>query len=394
MKYTGLEKILAERKIKKSELTKELGISSRTIAKIAKEEKISELVLNKIADYLGCDTEDLVSDIKSDIGQISMDHPGTGQENSMKKVVIFGGGTGISSILSGLKLFPLDVTAVITVSDDGSSTGVLKEELDIPAVGDVGKVLLSMANVDRDFTDLLGYRFHKSGTLQNHPVRNILLAALIDLKGNLTEAARYMGSLLRVRGTVLPLTEEKVELVGHGKDGDFLGEVAIGHNMKDIDYITYDHPIKVNSEVVDKVLGADMVILSPGSLYTSIIPHLLSSTVREALAVSKAPVLYVSNLVTQPGETDGYSVSDHIKVLNRYLGKRKVDIVLANTGNVSSEISDRYRTRENKFKVELDRDEVKAQGARIIEDDFIRIEKGTIVHDEIKTAYKIFSCLM
>jgi len=394
MKYTGLEKILAERKIKKSELTKELGISSRTIAKIAKEEKISELVLNKIADYLGCDTEDLVSDIKSDIGQISMDHPGTGQENSMKKVVIFGGGTGISSILSGLKLFPLDVTAVITVSDDGSSTGVLKEELDIPAVGDVGKVLLSMANVDRDFTDLLGYRFHKSGTLQNHPVRNILLAALIDLKGNLTEAARYMGSLLRVRGTVLPLTEEKVELVGHGKDGDFLGEVAIGHNMKDIDYITYDHPIKVNSEVVDKLLGADMVILSPGSLYTSIIPHLLSSTVREALAVSKAPVLYVSNLVTQPGETDGYSVSDHIKVLNRYLGKRKVDIVLANTGNVSSEISDRYRTRENKFKVELDRDEVKAQGARIIEDDFIRIEKGTIVHDEIKTAYKIFSCLM
>ena len=394
MKYTGLEKILAERKIKKSELTKELGISSRTIAKIAKEEKISELVLNKIADYLGCDTEDLVSDIKSDIRQISMDHPGTGQENSMKKVVIFGGGTGISSILSGLKLFPLDVTAVITVSDDGSSTGVLKEELDIPAVGDVGKVLLSMANVDRDFTDLLGYRFHKSGTLQNHPVRNILLAALIDLKGNLTEAARYMGSLLRVRGTVLPLTEEKVELVGHGKDGDFLGEVAIGHNMKDIDYITYDHPIKVNSEVVDKVIGADMVILSPGSLYTSIIPHLLSSTVREALAVSKAPVLYVSNLVTQPGETDGYSVSDHIKVLNRYLGKRKVDIVLANTGNVSSEISDRYRTRENKFKVELDRDEVKAQGARIIEDDFIRIEKGTIVHDEIKTAYKIFSCLM
>lgn len=394
MKYTGLEKILSERKIKKSELTKELGISSRTIAKIAKEEKISELVLNKIADYLGCDTEDLVSDIKSDIGQISMDHPGTGQENSMKKVVIFGGGTGISSILSGLKLFPLDVTAVITVSDDGSSTGVLKEELDIPAVGDVGKVLLSMANVDRDFTDLLGYRFHKSGTLQNHPVRNILLAALIDLKGNLTEAARYMGSLLRVRGTVLPLTEEKVELVGHGKDGDFLGEVAIGHNMKDIDYITYDHPIKVNSEVVDKVLGADMVILSPGSLYTSIIPHLLSSTVREALAVSKAPVLYVSNLVTQPGETDGYSVSDHIKVLNRYLGKKKVDIVLANTGNVSSEISDRYRTRENKFKVELDRDEVKAQGARIIEDDFIRIEKGTIVHDEIKTAYKIFSCLM
>lgn len=395
MKYSGLEKILAERGINKSDLTKELGISSRTIAKISKEEKLSNIVLTKIADYLECSVEDLTGDASDERDQVSMGRSlVTGHESTMKKIVIFGGGTGISSILSGLKLFPLDVTAVIAVSDDGSSTGVLKEELDIPAVGDLGKVLLSMANVDKDFIDLLGYRFHKSGTLQNHPVRNILLAALIDLKGNLTEAAKYMGGLLRVRGTVLPLTEEKVELVGHGKNGDFMGEVAIGHNMKDIDYITYDHPIKVNSEVVDKVLGADMIILSPGSLYTSIIPHLLSPTVREALSVSKAPILYVSNLVTQPGETDGYSVSDHIKVLNRYLGKRKVDIVLANSGGVSEEISERYRTKENKFKVEIDRDEIKKQGARIIEDDVIRIEKGTIVHDEIKTAYMIFSCLM
>ena len=395
MKYSGLEKILAERGINKSDLTKELGISSRTIAKISKEEKLSNIVLTKIADYLECSVEDLTGDASDERDQVSMGRSlVTWHESTMKKIVIFGGGTGISSILSGLKLFPLDVTAVIAVSDDGSSTGVLKEELDIPAVGDLGKVLLSMANVDKDFIDLLGYRFHKSGTLQNHPVRNILLAALIDLKGNLTEAAKYMGGLLRVRGTVLPLTEEKVELVGHGKNGDFMGEVAIGHNMKDIDYITYDHPIKVNSEVVDKVLGADMIILSPGSLYTSIIPHLLSPTVREALSVSKAPILYVSNLVTQPGETDGYSVSDHINVLNRYLGKRKVDIVLANSGGVSEEISERYRTRENKFKVEIDRDEIKKQGARIIEDDVIRIENSTIVHDEMKTAYMIFSCLM
>ena len=108
----------------------------------------------------------------------------------MKKIVIFGGGTGLSNVLSGLKLFPVDVTAVIAVSDDGSSTGVLKEELDIPAVGDVGKVLLSMANVDEDFVNLLGYRFSQDGSLHNHPVRNILLAALIDLKGDLTEATR------------------------------------------------------------------------------------------------------------------------------------------------------------------------------------------------------------
>jgi len=413
--YDNLERILKEKGIRKSDLTRKLGISSRTIAKISKGEKISARVITKISDYLNCDENKLFSEVDSrDIfnksysnkgvsdkrhpklsGQMSMSGSiGTDGQNNSKKIVIFGGGTGISSILSGLKLFPVDVTAVIAVSDDGSSTGVLKEELDIPAVGDLGKVLLSMANVDDDFIDLLSYRFHKTGSLQNHPVRNIMLAALIDLKGNLTEAAKYMGNLLRVRGTVLPLTEEKVELVGHGKEGDYLGEVAVGQNIRDIDYITYDHPIKVNSEVVEKVLEADMIILSSGSLYTSIIPHLLSSTVKEALYASSAPIMYIANLVTQPGETDGYSVSDHIKVLNRYLGKRKVDIVLANNGTVSSEIADRYKTTENKYLVDLDVDKVRAQGAQIIADDVIRIEKGTMVHDEIKTAYLVFSSLM
>jgi uncharacterized cofD-like protein len=135
----------------------------------------------------------------------------------MNHVVVFGGGTGLSCLLSGLKLFPVDVTTVITVSDNGSSTGVLKKELDIPAVGDIGKVLISMANVDEDFIRLLRYRFSKDGSLKNHPVRNIMLAALIDLKGNLTEATRYMCRLLNIKGTVLPLTEDVVELVGEEK---------------------------------------------------------------------------------------------------------------------------------------------------------------------------------
>ena len=132
----------------------------------------------------------------------------------MKRIVVFGGGTGLSCLLSGLKQFPVDVTTVITVSDNGSSTGVLKEELDIPAVGDVGKVLISMANVDEDFVQLLRYRFSKDGSLHNHPVRNIMLAALIDMKGSLSEATGTMCRLLNIKGTVLPLTEEKVELIG------------------------------------------------------------------------------------------------------------------------------------------------------------------------------------
>ena len=312
----------------------------------------------------------------------------------MKKVVIFGGGTGISCVLGGMKLFPMDVTAVVAVSDDGSSTGVLKEELDIPAVGDLGKVLVSMANVDDDYVRLLRYRFKKDGTLHNHPVRNIMLAALIDLKGSLTEASKYMCQLLQIHGTVLPLTEDKVELVGHGNGQEFFGECSVSENIRNIEYLTYDKPITVSDEIVKKVQEADLLILSPGSLYTSIIPHLIAPALREAIAKADAPIMYISNLVSQPGETDGYSVSDHLKVLNQYLGERKVDIVLANNGIVDDHITDVYRTKENKMVVDLDVNAIRAQGASIISDDLIRIEGSSIRHDELKTAYLVFSYLM
>ena len=312
----------------------------------------------------------------------------------MKKIVIFGGGSGLSCILSGLKLFPVDVTAVIAVSDNGRSSGLLKEELDIPAVGDLGKVLLSMANVDDDFVGLLRYRFKKTGSLYNHPVRNIMLAALTDMKGDLTEASKYMCRLLQVKGTVLPLTADKVELIGHGKNREFIGEVAVGNHIKDIDDITYDHPICVSEEIVDKIKEADLIILSPGSLYTSILPHLITPQIREALAESEAPVMYISNLVTQPGETDGYSVSDHVKVLNKYMGRRKVDIVIANNETVENEITETY-SKEKKTLVKLDEEEIRKLGADLIVDEIIDIdEKGSIRHDVLKTAYLVFSRLM
>ena len=315
----------------------------------------------------------------------------------MKKVVVFGGGTGLSTLLSGLKLFPLDVTTVIAVSDNGSSTGVLKKELDIPAVGDVGKVLISMANVDEDFTRLLRYRFSRDGSLHNHPVRNILLAALIDLKGSLTEATRYMCTLLNVKGTVLPLTEEKVELVGQGRrpGRDFYGQTEVSRNIRNIKRLSYDHDVHVSKEVVSRILDCDLIILSPGSLYTSILPHLIAEEVVEAIRKAKAPILYVCNLVTQPGETDGYQVSDHLREINRYLKERKVDLVLANNARIDQQVKDLYRSTEDKTVVELDREKVEAMKTRIIEDDiFCLDESGSIRHDPLKTAFLIFSYLM
>ncbi len=312
----------------------------------------------------------------------------------MKKVVVFGGGTGLSCLLSGLKLFPIDVTTIIAVSDNGSSTGVLKEELDIPAVGDVGKVLLSMANVDDDFINLLGYRFNKSGSLYNHPVRNILLAALIDLKGNLTEATKYMCRLLNIKGTILPLTEEKVELIGKSHDKDFVGEEEVSNNIRHIRKLTYDHNIRVGSEVIQKVMEADLIIFSSGSLYTSILPHLISPEVLQALEQTTAPLMYISNLVTQPGETDNYSVSEHIRVLNQYLQRRKVDMVVANNAQIDERIMEKYLTAENKKIVLLDRENISNQEVRIIEGDIFCIENDKIRHNALKTAFMIFSYLM
>ncbi len=312
----------------------------------------------------------------------------------MKKIVVFGGGTGISCLLSGLKLFPVDVTAVITVSDNGSSTGVLKKELDIPAVGDLGKVLLSMADVDDDFVTLLRYRFSKEGSLYNHPVRNILLAALIDIKGNLTEATRYMAHLLNIRGTVLPLTEEKVELVGTSRGKEFFGEEEVSANVRHIRKLSYDHSIHVVDEIEDKIADADLIIFSPGSLYTSILPHLLAPEICSALAETKAPLMYVSNLVTQPGETDGYTVGDHLRTLNKHLTNRKIDLVVANNSAIDPVITEKYITTENKRIVPLDAERIEKMGARIIQDNIFCIEDERIRHNAMKTAFLIFSYLM
>lgn len=312
----------------------------------------------------------------------------------MKKIIVFGGGTGLSSLLSGLKLFPIDVSTVIAVSDNGSSTGVLKRELDIPAVGDVGKVLISMANVDDDFTQLLSYRFDKDGSLHNHPVRNVLLAALIDLKGNLTEATRYMCKLLNIKGTVLPLTEEKIELIGEGKNQAFFGEEEVSQNIRNIVKLSYDRDVHVGEEVVAKIREADLIVFSYGSLYTSILPHLIAGEVVSAIEQAKAPIMYISNLVTQPGETDNYNVSDHLKVLNQYLGKRKVDLVVVNNKPIDEAAKENYRRMENKTVVDLDMDEVQKLNAQTIQGDVFCIEEGKIRHDALKTAFLIFSYLM
>ena len=166
----------------------------------------------------------------------------------MKKIVLFGGGTGLSQILKGLKLFPVEVSAIISVSDNGGSTGLLKEELDMPAIGDIAKVVISMADVNKDIMDMLSYRFDDRTSLENHPIKNLLLAALYDIKGNLTESTEILCKFLNIKGKILPLTEEKVELVGHLKDKKVVvGEENITKCYSVIEDLSYNKEFEENA---------------------------------------------------------------------------------------------------------------------------------------------------
>ena len=314
----------------------------------------------------------------------------------MKKIVIFGGGSGLSQLLKGLKLFPLDITAVVSVSDNGKSTGRLRKEMNIPAVGDITKVMLSMANIDTDVENLLNYRFTKSKTLGNHSIKNLLLTALLDLKGDFASSLPILEKILDItNGKILPLTEDSVNLVGITESGKkVFGEEQITKAKEKVIKITYDKDITVNPKVYDAVNKADLIIFSSGSLYTSIIPHLINKDLVRAINHSKAKKMYICNLFTQPGETDGFKVSDHIKVLENYLGNGSVNLVLANEKPMSSTLSKKYATSEQKDPVILDVDTLENMNVQIIKDTLYVIENGYYRHDSLKTAYLIFSYLM
>lgn len=313
----------------------------------------------------------------------------------MKKVVIFGGGSGLSQLLKGLKLFPIEITAVVTVADNGASSGRLRKELKIPAVGDVSKVMLSMANVSDDLIDLMNYRFVKSKTLGNHSVKNLLLTALLDMKGSFDKAIPVLADILDLKGTVLPLTEDSINLVGITTDDKKIyGEEQITKCASKIDYVEYDKEFTVNPKVFSAVKSADLIIFSSGSLLTSIIPHLIDKELVNAINKAKAPKMYVCNLFTQPGETDDFSVYAHVAYLEKYLGKNSLDVVIANNTIMSSKLASRYASEELKDPVIFDLSEFEGSNIHLIADKLFTIEDGYYRHDSLKTAYLIFSYLM
>lgn len=312
-----------------------------------------------------------------------------------RKVVVLGGGTGSSTLLRGLKEFPVDLTAIVSVCDDGRSTGVLREEFSIPAVGDIRRVLVALSETEPLVMELFNYRFHTTSDLDGHTVGNLLLTASSEITGNLSDGIEALSKVFNLKGKVVPLTEDNVVLMGEMADGSVVeGEHNITENKNAVKRVFYKEKPVPTKEAVKALEEADLIVLSMGSLFTSIIPNLICEEIVEAIDRSKGKIMYVCNMVTQPGETEDFKVSDHVRLVNKYLGARKIDVVLANDGSIDKDMAKRYESLEQKDPVELDRDVTEGLVETVISDDYVTVKNNLLRHNVLKLGMHIFGYLL
>lgn len=312
----------------------------------------------------------------------------------MKKIVIFGGGSGLSQLLKGIIKFPMDVTAVVSVSDNGASTGRLREEFSIPAVGDITKVLMAMSTESKGVKDLFNYRFSNDSSIGNHSIKNLIMTALLEMKGDFAHSLPILCDLLDVKGKILPLTEDNVDLIGVTSEGyEIIGEAEITEARREIKDLKYSKKVNVTPKVLEELKKADLIIFSSGSLLTSIMPHIIVPEIQKAIKNSKAKKMYISNMITQPGETDGFKVSDHIKVLEKYLGENTIDVVIANNAEIPNNMALLAKS-EGKDPVLIDQEVLDKMNIEVLAEKLFKVEDGYIRHNSLKTAYLIFSYLM
>jgi uncharacterized cofD-like protein len=305
------------------------------------------------------------------------------------RVVAFGGGTGLPVLLRGLKDRVGDLTAVVTMTDDGGSSGRLRRELGVAPPGDVRNCLLALAR-RRELAEVFDYRFEGGGELSEHSVGNIIIAALSDMAGGFCEGVEQAARLLRIKGRVFPAAVEGLTLVAHYADGTVIrGQSAVQAARKPIRRIAIEPegtPAPVG--VLEAVEGADVVVLSSGSLFTSTIPALLGGGVKEALQAFRGPVVYVANVMTQPRETDGFSVSDHLRAIADHIGSVVTD-VLVHSGGLPDAIVERYEA-DGAAPVVVDREKIQTLGVRVREADLVsRGANLGVRHDASRLAEEV-----
>ncbi len=314
-----------------------------------------------------------------------------GETASLPRVVVIGGGTGLSVMLRGLKRMPVDITAIVTVADDGGSSGILRSELQMLPPGDIRNVLSALADEEPILTKVLQYRFQNGGSgLAGHSLGNLILAAMQDITGDFLTGVKELSKVLAVRGRVLPASGQPIVLKAEMKDGSIIvGESKIPKFGGVIKRVFLD-PIDAEplEEAIEALQSADAIVIGPGSLYTSILPNLLVKGIAETIGASDAVKMYVCNVMTQPGETDDYSLADHLRALEEHVGGRLVDYVLVNNGDIPDHVLEAY-AEKGASPVGLDLDEVSIRGYTVIADRLVWYNKY-LRHDAKRLSEQIY----
>ena len=300
------------------------------------------------------------------------------------RVVALGGGTGLSTLLAGLKFFTNNITAIVTVTDTGGSSGRLRDEMDVLPPGDIRSCLVALADAEPLIRDLFQYRFVEGDGLTGHSFGNLFITALSKVTGDFEKAIRASSKVLAIRGRVIPSSLEKVTLVGEFTDGSVAeGETTITEQHKPLRRIRLKPAdCAAPPEALEAIENADLIILGPGSLYTSILPNVLLREIRDALLKTEATKAFIINIMTQPGETDGYSAFDHVRVFVEHTDPRLIDLCVVNVKTVPPEMIQKYREKGAEL-VRLDLDRIREKGYQVVEGALLKVD-GQVRHDPVE----------
>lgn len=315
-------------------------------------------------------------------------------EEKLPRVVAIGGGTGMPVLLRGLKNLPIHLTALVTVADDGGSTGRLREEMAIPAPGDIRNVIAALSDAEPMLLELFQHRFSVGNGLSGHSLGNLLLAAMTSITGNFNMGIKEISRVLNVKGKIYPISNDNMSLHAEMEDGTTItGESKIPLSGKRIKRVFLSpQPVQPLPNAIRAIEQADLVVIAPGSLYTSILPTMITPKIDEAIRNTVGKVVYVCNVMTQAGETDGYTAAEHMRAIGSHIGDGAVDAIVVHNEPIRKAVRAMY-AEENADPVVYDTDRLINMGLEIIEGDIIDHTRATVRHDTEKIAKLLYSII-
>ena len=319
------------------------------------------------------------------------------------KIVMIGGGTGLPEILHGLRDKDVDVTAIVTVADDGGSSGILRDYVNVVPPGDIRNALVALSELSELELSIFQYRFNSTDQfLAGHAIGNLIISALAEMKGgDIFAAVQELSSLMKIKGHIYPVTDEPLTLNAEFTDGSTLSgesEITAAHKRIQRVWITPSnnenhHQAKAVKQVIDAIMDADQIVLGPGSLFTSFLPNLMIENVGRAVCETKAEVVYICNIMTQKGETDNFSDADHVRVLNSHLKQNFIDTVLVNIQPVPKDYIDFQEWNEISQPVKHDFQGLRDMSCRVISSNFLRLRDNGAFHDRDKVVAELLNRL-